>query len=456
MPTDPGLTNAEFGFSVALSGDRLMVGAPKLNVNLTTTVREGAIFQFARDEGGTNNWGLVHRLTAVETNLSVEFGWSVALDGSVLAIGAPAMTAGATTNAGRVYMYTMPDGGTQWLAAVTLDRRNDNERRFGNGLGLQGDRLLVGAPYNNVGQNLGAAYLYRLNPLTTTNWILLDVFRRPAGSTAGLFGTAVGLGTDAGIVGAPADYSDVSNRGFAYLYRFKQNNAPFLVAPVADQVAALGVPYGFPIPGGTFADPDVDDVLTLNATFPAGANGLDFLSQTVTGTPAAVGLTPVALQATDESGASATQTFDVIVVDGISLLGSRRDLWNLDRFGNAVTNPALAGSLWGGGANPDGDELDNDQEYAFGGDPSVPEDRRILLASSADGHLLIHYYRRTDDPDLLYMLQGSSNLKDWADLNWSVVSETATPWSDDVEYVTIKVAVDALTRYQHYRIVVFW
>jgi VCBS repeat-containing protein len=456
VPTDPGLTNAEFGFSVALSGDQLMVGAPKLNVNLTTTAREGAVFQFARDEGGPNAWGPVRRLTAVETNLSVEFGWDVALDGSVLAIGAPGMTAGAVTNAGRVYVYTMPVGGTQWLATVTLDRRNDNERRFGNGLGLKGERLLVGAPYNNGAQNLGAAYLYRLDPLTSTNWILLDIFRRPAGSTAGLFGTAVGLDADAGIVGAPADFSDVSNRGFAYLYRFKQNNAPMLVAPVADQVAPLGVPYGFPIPGGTFADPDVDDALTLSATFPSGSNGLAFTSLTVTGTPEAVGLTPVALRATDESGASASQTFDVIVVDGISLLGSRRDLWNLDRFGNAVTNPALAGSLWGGGANPDGDELDNDQEYVFGGDPSVPEDRRIGLASSGDGHLLITYFRRTDDPDLLYMLQGSSHLRDWADLNWTVVSETAVPWSDGLEYVTIKVTVDALTPYQHYRIIVLW
>ncbi len=54
------------------------------------------------------------------------------------------------------------------------------------------------------------------------------------------------------------------------------------------------------------------------------------------------------------------------------------------------------------------------------------------------------------------MLQGSSNLKDWADLNWTVVNETAVAWSDQLEYVTIQVAVDALTRYQHYRIVVFW
>lgn len=455
VPDDAGITNSDFGWSVKVSGDRLAVGAPRADINLSAAIREGAVFCFARDEGGADNWGLVQKIAAVQTNATVEFGWDVALDGNLLAIASPPMTAGSVTGAGVVCIYEWSADSNDWQALSRLDRRADNERRFGHALALKGSRLFVGAPLNNGPQNLGAAYYYRRDPLVSTNWILVDKFKRPAGSSAGLYGSAIGLHTDTGIVGAPSDLSDVNNRGYAYLYRFKQNNPPFLAAPISNLFADVGSPFQFPIPAGTFADPDLDDTVTVSGSFPDGANGLAYLDTSVTGTPVAIGMTPVYLEAVDESGASTSHTFTVIVLDGVLLQGTPRDLWNLDEFGNAVTNPALAASLWGGAADPDGDLLDNDQEYVFGGDPHSPDDRRITLDPAPDDNLFITYFRRTDDPDLTYVLQGSPDLYNWFDLTWTVLEESTVPVDDSVEFVTLKVAVSSPVQVQHYRIVVF-
>ena len=455
VPTEAGITNSDFGWSIALSGDHLVVGAPRTDINAGPAIREGAVFLLSRNEGGPDNWGVLQKIVPPQSNAVVEFGWDVALDGETMAVSAPPITAGATTNAGIVFVYQWVGASNQWLETTRIDRRSDTERRFGHAVALKNNRLFIGAPHNSATQNIGAAYLYRRDPVSPTNWILVNKFTRPATNTAGLYGSAIGLHVDTGIVGAPSDLAEVSNRGYAFLYRFKQNNAPMLAASIPDQFAEVAEPYHFPIPAATFTDPDFEDTLVLSGTFPSGDNGLSFLDTAVTGTPVAIGMTPVHLLATDTSGATADHTFTVIVLDGLTLLGTPRDLWNLDAFGNAVTNPALSGSLWGGDANPDGDWLNNDEEYVFGGDPNTPDDRRITLAPAPDGDLFITYFRRTDDPGLTYVLQGSSNMLAWVDLTWTVISETTVPVDAHIDFVTLRVAVSSPIVVQHYRMLVY-
>ncbi|HMP76316.1 MAG TPA: Ig-like domain-containing protein [Kiritimatiellia bacterium] len=453
-PTGAGITNSDFGWNLALSGDRLAVGAPRADINTNLTLREGSAYFLSRNTGGPDNWGIAQRVDSLVTNQAGEFGWSVAVDGNLALIGAPAVAFGTNTSVGVAYLLEWNATSNAWVHVTRFDRQTENERRFGNAVGIKGKRLIIGAPFTATTPNLGATFMLRPDPASPTNWIQVFKFNRPAGSTAGQFGASLGIDTETFIVGAPADTAEGSNRGFAYIFRYKPNNPPVLALPVADQFADLGDPYHFPIPAGTFTDPDLDDVLTLTATFPSGSNGLDFISGAVTGTSEYIGMTPVALQATDLSGASASQTFQVIVIDGILLSNTPRDLWNLARFGNDVTNAALAASLWGGGANPDGDDLSNDEEYAFGGDPNAPEDRRITLGPSPDGHLIITYHRRTDDPGLLYTLQGSNNMTTWMDMAWTVISETTAPVEPGVEFVTVKIAVIGPVTVQHYRILV--
>ncbi len=225
-PSDAGSTNALFGQSVALSGDRLLVGAPLYNVVGGASVREGAVFLLSRDQGGTGQWGRVQTLVAPDSSLSREFGWEVAIDGALAAVGAPAMTAGTVTNAGRVFIYEIPGGTNVFSLVHELDRRNDAERRFGHSVSVSGNQLFAGAPHHSGPQNLGAAYLFDRPDPAGSIWTLAEKFTRPAGNTAGLFGTAVRYRQGTAVVGAPSDLADFSNRGYAFMYRFGYNTVP--------------------------------------------------------------------------------------------------------------------------------------------------------------------------------------------------------------------------------------
>jgi hypothetical protein len=455
FPTVAGITNSDFGWSVALNDEQLVVGAPRFDVNLATTNREGAVFYFAKDAGGTNAWGQVQRVVAAQTNLSNEFGWDVGLDAGLLAVGAPTMNAGSTTNAGVVHVFEFDATTNLWLEITRLDRRNDNERLFGSGVDVKGGNLLIGAPNNNNTQNVGAAYYYRRSPVVSTNWILVDKLTRPVGSAAGLFGSAVGLDIDTGIVGAPANLNDVNNRGVAFMYRFKHNNPPYLAWPIDTQFADVAVPYHYIIPMGTFVDPDIDDSLVLSGSFPSGSNGFLFADGSVTGIPESIGITPVFLEVVDESGASTSHTFDVVVVDNVNLANTPRDVWNLSYFGNDATNLLLEGNVWGGDANPDGDLLDNDQEYAFGSDPLSMDDHFITLEKGdLSGQMVITYVRRSDDPGLTFILQGSTNVTSWQSLQWTVLGESLMNVDAETELVTLTIQVVETAPFLHYRILV--
>ncbi len=220
-PSGPGTTDADFGWSVSLSGDTLVVGAPEYNLDLATTNREGAVYHFERHQGGSNQWGLVERITAAETNDARGFGWSVAAHTHRLAVGVPNMIAGSVSAAGRVYLYQRAGVGDAFAYQRQLDRRSDTERRFGYSVAMEGDLLFVGAPENAALPNVGAAYLYESSG-ATGDWTLVEKFMRPAGNTANLYGRAVGLRQGTAIVGAPAslDGGVASNKGQAFLYRF--------------------------------------------------------------------------------------------------------------------------------------------------------------------------------------------------------------------------------------------
>jgi len=227
-PADAGSTNALFGWSLALSGEHLVVGAPQYNATGTAAEREGAVFHLSRDVGGPGLWGLSQTLTAPDLTLSREFGWDVSVDGDLVAVGAPAMTAGTVTNAGRVFMYEKTAGTNTFGLVRTLDRRNDVERRFGHSVSVSGDQVFIGAPHNATPPNLGVAYLFDRPDPSNTVWIVAEKFTRPDGSPAGLFGTDVRYQQGAAIVGAPSNLDEVSNRGYAFMYRFGYNTLPVL------------------------------------------------------------------------------------------------------------------------------------------------------------------------------------------------------------------------------------
>ena len=451
-PADAGSSNSLFGWSVALSGDQLVVGAPHYNAADSATVREGAVFCLSRNAGGPEQWGLVQILTAAETNLSREYGWEVSLDDGLLAVGAPGMPAGTVTDAGRVFLYEAAAGSDFFTLVQELDRRSDTVRRFGYSLSVSGRQLFIGAPYNSGAQNIGAAFLYERAEVGSTNWNLIEKFTRPAGSTAGLYGSAVRYNRGTAIVGAPSDLSLVSNQGHAFIYRFDHNTPPVVEVPIPDQMAEVGQPFLFDIPPGTFFDADADDALTYDIVLSGDGHGLFANGSAVAGTPTSNGIVRVDVTARDLRG-GASATFFQVVVGASNNPATPRDTWNQDRFGNATGNPALEPTVWGGAANPDGDSASNDQEYAFAGNPNLRDAPGVLdIQPEGSGNMELSYDRRSNDPALAFILQCSFDLLTWTDCTGAVINQSATPLDAETEHLVLVVRVQVGDPRLFYRI----
>ncbi len=151
-----------FGSPVVLSGNTLAVGALQEDSNAVgingnqadnSASESGAVYVFTRS--GTT-WTQQAYIKASNTAADDFFGFSVALSGNALAIGAISEDSNATgingdqvnsnaTNSGAVYLFTR--SGTAWTQQAYIKASNaDALDEFGYSVTLSGNTLAVGAP----------------------------------------------------------------------------------------------------------------------------------------------------------------------------------------------------------------------------------------------------------------------------------------------------------------------
>jgi len=106
----------EFGFSVAIEGDVIAVGAEE-NGDLAS--QGGAVLLFGRDVGGSNNWGLIEQVNATDPNARARYGTAVSLQGGHLAVGAP-LWADPPGVFGSAYVVELPEPASALASGVAL------------------------------------------------------------------------------------------------------------------------------------------------------------------------------------------------------------------------------------------------------------------------------------------------------------------------------------------------
>ena len=140
----------EFGWSVALSGDYALVGAPDDDI---AGHDGGSAYVFVRS--GTS-WSQQAKLVASDGGSSDNFGFSVALSGDYALVGAP------NTRSPRP-AYVFLRNGTSWSQQAKLVASDGAiYDRFGYSVALSGDYALVGARYDggDTNTNSGSAYVF--------------------------------------------------------------------------------------------------------------------------------------------------------------------------------------------------------------------------------------------------------------------------------------------------------
>lgn len=139
-----GESNENFGWSVAASETYHAVGVP---ANSSDDIARVDIFN-------ASTGAFVRSIVAPTTEASVNFGWSVALSGSTLAVGSP-FELHNDIHAGRVYVFNAGTGElTHTYASQETELTADGDN-FGISVGISGTTLVVGSANEQLASPTG-------------------------------------------------------------------------------------------------------------------------------------------------------------------------------------------------------------------------------------------------------------------------------------------------------------
>jgi hypothetical protein len=256
-------TGDEFGTSVSISGDTIVVGAPDEDSNATgvnaalspgsgtqadnSKLDSGAAYVFVRN--GTT-WSQQAYLKASNTHAGDIFGYSTAISGDTIVVGAQLESSNATgvggdqsntTKPGSGAAYVFVRSGTTWSQQAYIKASNtDSNDLFGTSVALSGDTLVAGAPgeasnatgvggdqTDNSRMVAGAAYVFIRSG---SQWSQQAYVKASNTGASDQFGTSISVSSDSILVGAFAEGSNARglngdglndmapNSGAAYLF----------------------------------------------------------------------------------------------------------------------------------------------------------------------------------------------------------------------------------------------
>ena len=207
---------AGFGGSVAISGDTIVVGSPQRGIPSGGFFPDpaGAAYVFVRSNG---IWTQQQKLTGNNTGDSDNFGTSVAIDGNTIVIGArfEAGTNNTSADSGAAYVFSRT--GTTWTQDAYLKASNAGALdEFGTAVAVSGNRIAVGAPFeDDGGQEAGAVYIFENR---SPGWIQQQILRVSDAAAGDFFGTSLALSGSRLVIGARGEDDMGNGSGAAYVF----------------------------------------------------------------------------------------------------------------------------------------------------------------------------------------------------------------------------------------------
>ena len=207
--SDAGMGD-QFGRSVAISGDTIIIGAP---TDTPTGTDSGSAYVFTRTDGV---WTEQAKLTTGEAfTTNSMFGWSVAIDGDTAAVGALGDISNGV-DSGAVYVFTRIDAVWTKQAKLTASDAFGADN-FGRSVALSGDMLAVGAPGNtDKGADTGAAYIFARSDGA---WSEQAKLTASDASSTDNFGWSVSMSGNTMAAGAFGDGAKGVDAGSVYVYK---------------------------------------------------------------------------------------------------------------------------------------------------------------------------------------------------------------------------------------------
>ncbi len=205
-------TNGDgFGTAVALQGTVAVIGAPSDD---DVGTNAGSVYMLDKDTGGVDNWGEVTKVRALDGLVNEFLGYSVSVSGTTAIAGAYGAN-DKGTEGGTAYVFTQ--SGSVWNEQAKLFPMDGTAAdRFGFTVSMSGDTALVGAYlHDGVAVDGGAAYVFVRTGMTWTQQAKLVSADMAASDQ---FGVSVALDGDTAVIGAFGDDDKASNAGTAFVF----------------------------------------------------------------------------------------------------------------------------------------------------------------------------------------------------------------------------------------------
>ncbi len=219
LTADDAAESDLFGDSVSISGSMTVIGARRSKND--EGVKTGAAYIFDALTGEQ-----LHKLTADDGEEGDWFGWATSISGNTVVVGAW-LADHAGEHSGAAYVFDAITG-EQLHKLIPTDAAA--YRIFGYSVAVSGDTIVIGANGDDDGaENSGAAYVFdasngqQLHKLKATEPLIQD-----------LFGRSVGISADTIVVGA---YSGEAPDGSGSAYVFDAASGEQLQKLTADDAA---------------------------------------------------------------------------------------------------------------------------------------------------------------------------------------------------------------------------
>jgi hypothetical protein len=203
-----------FGVSVALSGTRVVAGAPS---NLTPGDRSGISGTvYAYDLGSANPTVPVAIINNPDSSHAQGFGKSVAIFGTRFVVGALGVGTGTGPDPGSAYVYNLASTNPTVAEVIINNPSPDYGDRFGSFVAISETRVVVADPGNNSeSSGDGSAFVFSLNGSTPT--VPAAILNNPNREYSGFAETVAISGTRI-VVGAAYGRTGAVHGGKAYVY----------------------------------------------------------------------------------------------------------------------------------------------------------------------------------------------------------------------------------------------
>ena len=208
------IANGNFGYSCAISGYYLVIGA--WNETYNSLAGAGMAYTFIYDTG-TSLWGSRSPLNSTSAIVNGRFGCSCTINGSYLVIGAFNETYNSLDGAGAAYAFTL--SGSAWGSQTRLNSTSAVAYgAFGCSCAMSGSYLVIGA-FNETYNSLSGAGIAYVFTLSGSSWESQTPLYSSSPITNGFFGYSCAISPINLVIGA---YNETTNglisAGAAYSY----------------------------------------------------------------------------------------------------------------------------------------------------------------------------------------------------------------------------------------------